>query len=64
MDESFFEGTLVLKKLARIGKLEEFMEALDSDNAKKAAALMRSAKLNPETITIVLKKMAGPLDEH
>ncbi len=64
MDESFFEGTLVLEKLARIDKLEEFMEAIDSDDAKKAAALMRQAKLNPETIAIVLKKMADPYDEH
>ena len=29
MNESDFEGTLVLEKLARIDKLEEFLEAVD-----------------------------------
>ena len=64
MDESDFEGTLVLEKLARIDKVEEFFEAVDSDDPKRAAALMRSASIDDETIAIVLKKMANPYDEH
>ena len=31
MDESEFEGTLVLEKLVEINKLDEFFEAIDSD---------------------------------
>ena len=64
MKESDFEGTLVLEKLAGIDKLEEFLEAVDSDNFSMAKSLMRSANVDNETIAIVLKKMADPYDEH
>ena len=64
MDESDFEGTLVLEKLARIDKVDEFMDAVDSDDFKRAAALMKSASIDAETIALVLKKMAAPDDQH
>ena len=64
MNESDFEGTLVLEKLARIDKVDDFFEAIDSDDPKRAAALMREANIDAETIAIVLKKMADPYDEH
>ncbi len=64
MDESDFEGTLVLEKLARIDKVDEFMDAVDSDDFKRAAALMKSAAIDAETIAIVLKKMEDPDDDH
>ena len=58
MDESDFEGTLVLEKLAEIGKVDAFFEAIDSDNFGKAQALMKKAGVDLETIAIVLQKMA------
>ena len=64
MDERDFEGTLVLEQLARIDKVDEFLEAVDSDDVTRAAALMRSADIDRDTIAIVLKKMADPDDEH
>ena len=64
MDERDFEGTLVLEKLARIDKVDEFFEAVDSDDPERASALMRSAGIDTKTIAIVLKKMADPYDEH
>ena len=64
MDERRFEGTLVLDQLARINKVDEFMDAVDSDDVKRAAALMKQARVDDETITLVLKKMADPDDEH
>ena len=64
MDESEFEGTLVLEKLARIGQVDEFMAAVDSEDVEKATELMKSAGIDDETIAIVLKKMADPYDEH
>ena len=64
MDERDFEGTLVLEKLARIDKLDEFMEAVDDEDAVRAAALMTSAGIDAATIAIVLKKMADPDDTH
>ena len=64
MDERDFEGTLVLEQLARINKVDEFMEALDSEDLKRANALMRSAGVDDNTIAIVLKKIATGDDEH
>ena len=43
MDERDFEGTLVLEQLARIDKVEEFFEAIDNEDPRLAAALMREA---------------------
>lgn len=64
MDEQDFEGTLVLEKLAEIGKVDEFFEAIDSDDFSKAKALMKRAQIDFETIEIVLKKMGDAYGEH
>jgi hypothetical protein len=58
MDERDFEGTLVLEKLAEINKVDDFFEAIDSDDFDKAKSLMKRAKIDSETIAIVLKKMS------
>ncbi len=57
MDESEFEGTLVLEKLAEIGKVDAFFEAIDSDDFEKAKSLMKQAGLDSGTIHTVLRKM-------
>lgn len=64
MDESDFEGTLVLEKLAEIDKVDEFFEAIDSDDFAKAQKLMKRAQLDPETIATVLRKMEAADGEH
>lgn len=64
MDESDFEGTLVLEKLAEIGKLDAFFEAIDSDDFIKAKSLMKRAHVDAETIAMVLKKMGDADGEH
>ncbi|MES2768186.1 MAG: hypothetical protein V4596_03490 [Bdellovibrionota bacterium] len=64
MDESDFEGTLVLEKLAEIDKVDDFFEAIDSDDFSKAKALMKKAHIDSETIEIVLKKMSDADGEH
>lgn len=64
MDESDFEGTLVLEKLAEIGKLDAFFEAIDSDDFGKAQSLMKRANIDAETIAIVLKKMSDADGKH
>lgn len=64
MDESDFEGTLVLEKLAEINKLDAFFEAIDSDDFDKAKSLMRKANVDAETIAIVLKKMNDADGKH
>ena len=57
MDESDFEGTLVLEQLAAIGKVEDFFDAIDSDDTQRATALMKQASVDPSTIATVIKKM-------
>lgn len=57
MNEDDFEGTLVLEKLAEIGKVEEFFDAVDSDDLARAQSLLRRAKVDLETIAVVLKKI-------
>jgi hypothetical protein len=64
MNEEDFEGTLVLEKLAEIGQVEAFFDAIDSDDFEKAGQLMRKAGLSAPTIQIVLKKMAAADGEH
>jgi len=64
MDESDFEGTLVLEKLAMIGKVDDFFEAIDSDDFEKAKTLMKKANVDSESIVIVLKKMAEADGKH
>lgn len=64
MDETDFEGTLVLEKLAEIGKLDDFFEAIDSDDFGKARTLMKRARIDLETIAIVMQKMGDANGEH
>jgi hypothetical protein len=64
MDESDFEGSWVLEKLALIDCVDAFFEAIDADDQQKAAALMRRANVDSRTIGIVLKKMAEADGEH
>lgn len=64
MDEKDFEGTLVLESLAEIGKVDEFFEAIDSDDLQQAIALMKRAKIDNETIAIVVRKMQNSDGRH
>lgn len=57
MDESDFEGTIVLEMLAEIGKVDEFFEAIDSDNFGIAQALMKDAGVDMKTIAIVMHQL-------
>lgn len=64
MDESDFEGTLVLEQLAAIGRVEEFFDAIDSDDIDRATSLMKRAKVDAPTIAMVVRKMAEADSEH
>ena len=64
MDESDFEGTLVLEQLAAIDKLDEFFEAIDADDVALARSLMKQATIDAETIAIVVQKMEAADGEH
>lgn len=64
MDESDFEGTVVLEQLAEIGQVEAFFDAIDADDGERAERLMKKAGIDRPTISMVLKKMADADGEH
>lgn len=64
MDESDFEGTLVLEQLAAIGKVDDFFEAIDSDDVARVVLLMKKAGVDASTIAIVVKKMGDSDGKH
>ncbi|HLK41255.1 MAG TPA: hypothetical protein VKU41_31105 [Polyangiaceae bacterium] len=64
MNEQDFEGTLVLEKLAAIGKVDEFFDAVDSDDVDRAIALMKRASVDAATLAMVVKKMKAGDAEH
>jgi hypothetical protein len=64
MDESDFEGTLVLEQLAVIGRVDDFFDAIDSDDVNRAIALMKSADLDAATIAMVVRKIEDADGEH
>jgi hypothetical protein len=64
MDDTDFEGTLVLEQLAGIGKVEDFFEAIDSDDIGRATALMKRASIDAATIATVIRKMEDSDGEH
>jgi hypothetical protein len=57
MKEIDLEGSLVLEKLATIGKVEEFYDAIDSDNFNQVKLLLNIANIDSETIDTFLKEM-------
>jgi hypothetical protein len=64
MDETDFEGTLVLEKLAEIDKLDDFFQAIDADDFARAKTLMKKANVDAQTISMVLKKMTEADGKH
>jgi hypothetical protein len=64
MDDTDFEGTLVLEQLASIDKVDEFFEAVDSDDLERATALMKRAGLDASTIATVVRKMQEADGQH
>ncbi len=64
MEEKDFEGTLVFEKLAEIGKIDAFLEAIDVDDFARAKSLMKHANIDSEIIQLVLQKMGDADGEH
>jgi hypothetical protein len=64
MDDTDFEGTLVLEQLAAIGKVEDFFDAVDSDDVERAPALMKRARIDAATIAIVVRKIEESDSQH
>jgi hypothetical protein len=54
----------VLEQLAAIGKVEEFFDAIDSDDTRRATALMKRADVDASTIATVVRKMLASEGEY
>ena len=63
MDETSFEGTLVLEKLFEMGLLDEFFQAIDLDDFSKVKLILESAGFDDQTISTVHEKMQHQ-DDH
>lgn len=63
MDENDFEGSLVLERLAGIGKIEEFFDAVDKVDFARLKSLMQEAGCDREMISVVLKMIVSEGDE-
>ncbi|MCB0390813.1 MAG: hypothetical protein KDD58_05975 [Bdellovibrionales bacterium] len=57
LGEDEFEGTLILEKLAEIGKVDSFFEAIDSDDIDAVKSLMIQAGIEKEVRAWVLNKI-------
>ena len=64
MDDGEFEGTVVLERLAEIDELDQFFEAIDSDDVERATRLMEQANIDAPTIAMVVRKMEAADGEH
>jgi hypothetical protein len=64
MDETDFEGTLVLEQLAAVDLVEVFFDAIDSDDVERAVKLLERADVDASTIAIVVRKMEESDSEH
>jgi len=64
MDETDFEGTLVLEQLAAIDLVDEFLEAIDADDVPRAVSLMRRAQVDAPTIAVVVQKIEAADGTH
>jgi hypothetical protein len=57
MSEEDLEGSTILEKLAEVGLVEAFFEAVDSDNFARAKSLMLKAHIEPSEIQKVMKML-------
>lgn len=55
MEESDFEGTLVLEQLAEFDLVDDFLDAVDSDDIDLAIKLMKDARVDASTIATVVE---------
>lgn len=55
MREEDFEGTLILERLAELDWLEQFYNAVDSDDLARVESILKSAGIDSETISAVIK---------
>lgn len=51
------EGSIVLETLAEHDLLEDFLEAIDSDDIPKVISLMRRVQIDEEVINLTIRQI-------
>lgn len=64
MNEDDFEGTLVLEQLAEFDLVDEFFDAIDSDDIERAVYLMKKARVDSSMIAVVIEKIQDGDNDH
>lgn len=57
MTEEDFEGSLILEKLASLRLVEDFFDAIDSDNMSEVVSLLEEVNIDEDSIQSVLKQI-------
>lgn len=57
MNEEDFDGSTVLEQLASMDLVDDFFDAIDSDDLEKAILLMKKARIDGETIRETINKI-------
>lgn len=57
MNEEDFEGSIVLEQLASMDLVDDFFDAIDSDDLDKVVFLLKKARIDGETIRETVDKI-------
>ena len=57
MNDELLEGTLVLEKLNELNLLDTFYDAVDEDDLIKVQLILKRARIDSATITMILQKI-------
>jgi hypothetical protein len=57
MGDRDFEGSLVLEQLACVGLVDAFFDAVDADDVRRAAALLKRAGVGAAAIATVVRML-------
>jgi hypothetical protein len=52
-----YEGSLILEQLTEHGLVDDFLEAIDSDDINKVVSILRKAGVEDSTIKLVLEEI-------
>lgn len=64
MKEEDFEGSLVLERLAAMNLVDEFFDAVDSDDMTEILSLLRQAGIDEDTIEEVMDQIESSTGKH
>ena len=64
VDDRAFLTDLFTERAIPIDKVDEFFDAIDSDDVERATTLMKAARVEPSDIATVIRKMENADDDQ